>query len=211
MAQATPSSWRADVVTVISALSGEVFLELPTSQQMTTADVYGAVDAALCGGFAFSLRLGFLDGGFIELEHLSADSITAPLTLFKHGRKGVFRILTEMSCMPGSENIRWAFKALSDNPDAISSVSARQFHKRCFGNSTQHGYQEQARMMLLHQLVCQTPRHEALPTNSIVEALTQVNRSSAIRFLVDMHNSDFIDLDHRRFAAVAREVDMMLR
>ena len=60
--------------------------------------------------------------------------------------------------------------------------------------------------MFLHQFICTIPKEQALPMASMLERVQEISCVSVIPMLLNMQSAGRLELEHERFAALARQL-----
>jgi hypothetical protein len=189
---------------VISLSGGHV---LQISVDCTAvSDIYDEVDNFLQHKFIFSLV-----HGETEVSDMQFEEIHKPIVLIKKRGPfpyGLHRILRQIGEMVGSNKVEHILLRLQDSPGKLPATAA-QLYRELFHDCRQSGYILQGRVMSLYTLLI---REGAIPSEAeVLKEMQAIDRDSAIRRLILMHNDHQIDFKKVWFFHGSREVGLPLR
>jgi hypothetical protein len=202
-------AWSVTHLDVILGLAGDNVLKIATTGH-TIADVYRTIDRALGGSCIFSVS----DGESNVLD-MNASSIRGPVQVVVHRPRApcsysLGDLLFEVGRMDGSEGCNRTFCGQLEL-DQFPMLRIRDFYNSVFGKFTKHGYVVQARILELHTIFGNVSDGESPAKKAVLSRLCSIDRKSAIRKLIYLHNTGKIDLDWQRFENPAEEVGMEIR
>ena len=200
----------APCISVVT-LSGEAVLYVPLNQA-------GSLHAAVMSHFdkldelvAFSFVCSEALPQLARDDALLSDASGRTVTVVVNGRIGVHQLLEGLMSMGGSRNSRRLKKRMPDDVDEFLGKTLQELYREC---SSVGGYIEMARVVTLWEQLQRLDPVRPLRKRDIVELLGRcavVDRPSALRQLIGLHNEGKLALDVRRYTRLGREVGMTLR
>ena len=181
----------APCVSVVT-LSGETILDVPL-------DFPGGVRAAVVRHFE-----NLVDFILVYPEPLAAQLIV-------RRRIGIHQLLVGLRAMPGPRNSDRLIFRMKDDVDDFLGKTLQELYDLCAGDS---GYIEMARVVAIWEQLQRLAPTRPLRMVDIAEISARcetVDRHSALRTLIGLHNEGQLRLPPQRFRRPCREVGMTLR
>ena len=187
-------------VSVVS-LNGETILDVPLDVPQDPSwkcGVRAAVDSHFQSLLDFDL-----------VYHEAPEPLTAQLLVRR--RIGLHQLLAGLRSMKGSQNVYRHARVLDDDLDKFLGLCPQELYDVC---STGSGYMEMARVIVIWQqlkMIAPTRPLRMVDIEWILLKCRHVDRHSALRTLIGLHNDQQLSLPTQRFSRVCQEVGMTLR